>query len=729
HSFSLSSNRRFDRPYGTTIQKLPNEDGIEHLMNSETCKIDENSSLVNGRSLSGDQKISVHETKMIDFNADSNTREKNLGDDTSNDISTSSSEEEPPKPLLIETERRDSEEVWLSYKSLVITDQLDKLDIRDFNRVLGLFKKNISSHPKAQRRMLTILEDMQSKTKLEPDESTYNIMMSMCLERKDFEGIKNYFRSMQQQSISPNTVTYNIIMAAAIKLDKPADAFALYDEMVKKGVERNQKTFTMLLQACAKKRSIKQADFFYEAMLREGIAPDVFIYNARINVIARNARDMKELKPAFKIVEEMRQNGIKPTTLTYHILIKSLIEINERTEALQLFNQMEHDGCLPDALILEGIGITGLRALINMRDTYGVTPTAEDYNKFMNQALKESKFNDATEILRLMLQYGFKPSVSTYSIIINAHIRNKDVQKAMQLYKAMKKDDIRADSHIFSSLIVGLIAQGEIDRAFELFEEMLNSNVKPNFRTINRIIDTASQSDDVSIVRVVFGRLQNLTTPGKSAFERVLWRIAQVGDRTAVEEYLSLMARRNHDINDVTFRSIITGSCKGKHLREARYWYKRMIDLDLRPNHMLLSSLLKCHAESRNVEVTYALWDDFHYFGILPDDEDIMFILLTCRETKSWHIENRVLEQLKELGYNMHTYKSEIEAVKTNQSQENVLNSTRIAIETWIKTRKPSDSVQKSMQEIKRAQEKLQKWVNSVGTKNELRLDESAKNR
>ncbi|CAG8447316.1 5389_t:CDS:1 [Acaulospora morrowiae] len=693
------------------IQERRDENNVEYMGNEEI----DDSLLIN--------RLSLNERQILEH--ESSNKDENSGNETANGIPTSpSSNEELQDPILIETEGRGSEEAWLSYKSLVNSNQLDKLDIKDFNRVLGLLKKSISSHPESHGRMLTILEDMQSVAKVEPDESTYNILMSMCLERKDFKGIKHYFKAMQQQNINPNTVTYNIIITAVVKLGKPGNAFALYDEMVKKGIERNHRTYTVLLQACAKKQSISRAKLLYEAMLKEGIKPDVVVYNARINVIARNARNIKELRPAFDIVEEMRQNHVNLTTSTYHILIKSLMEMNERTESLQLFNQMEYDQCLPDALILEGIGITGLQALIKMRDTYNMTPTTEDYNTFMNQALNESKFNDANEILKLMLKCGFKPSVSTYSIIINAHIRNGDVVRAMQLYEAMKRDNIQADSYIFSSLIVGHIAQGDVGRAFELYGDMLNSNIELNTLTINRMVDTASKLDDVSIVQKVFERLLNLTNPGKIAFEMVIWRIAQVGDRVKVDEYLSLMARRDHNINDETFRSIITGSCKGKHLREARFWYKRMIDLGLRPNHMLLSSLLKCHAESKDVEMTYVLWDDFHYFSILPDDEDIMFILLVCRETKSWQMENRVLEQLKELGYNVDTYKSEIESVKLDQSRE----ITRGAIETWIKTRKPSDFGQKN-RELKDAQVKLQKWAKNVGLKNELRLDKSAKNR
>ncbi|RHZ75554.1 hypothetical protein Glove_212g109 [Diversispora epigaea] len=654
--------------------------------------------------------------------------------------------EEKGGKSLIDVENKTGEEVWIHYKSLSNKFK-DKLQIKDFNKVLGVFLRNLPTDPVFHDRMLTILDEVNYRMK--PDESTYNTMMSMSLQRKNLEEMKYYFDIMQDQKIKPNTITYNIMITAIVRIGKATQAFALYDDMRKKGIERNQKTFTMLIQACVKTRDVKQAKSLYNDMLKEGIIPDVIIYNTLINVTARNATNLKELEPAFNYVEEMKQKGITPITSTYSILVKSLIEMGKRTEALQIFNQMEKDGCKPDALILEGIGLTGLKSLIKMRDTYNITPSNEDYNTFINQAIRESKFNDAAEILRIMLQNGYQPDVSTYSIIINAHIKNNDISKAMQLYNAMKIDNIKSDSYIFSALIIGYVMKKDIDQAFNLIDEMLNSHVELNNRTINRIIDTASEHQDITIIQKVFDRLLRMTNPDKVAFERVLWRVAQTGQLTMVENYLILMEKYNHKIDFDTFKSIITGSCKGIHLSEGLYWYQKMIDLKLRPNHLLLSTLLRCHAEPKYSNKMFVLWNDFHYFGILPDDEDIMFVLLICREISSWQMENRILRQLKDLGYNTDTYKTALDAIdlqKINEEDNNNNNNNTKkdesiqkiqglklntgAIELWIKQRKKSINAYKKREiEIRNAKENLQKWANKVGIRNEAKLDTSAKKR
>ncbi|CAG8530633.1 11384_t:CDS:2 [Diversispora eburnea] len=637
---------------------------------------------------------------------------------------------EKSEKSLIDVENKTGEEVWIHYKSLSNKFK-DKLQIKDFNKILGIFLRNLSIDPVFHDRMLTILDEINYRMK--PDESTYNTMMSMSLQRKNLEEMKYYFDIMQDQKIQPNTITYNVMITAIVRIGKAAQAFALYDDMRKKGIERNQKTFTMLIQACVKTRDVKQAKSLYNDMLREGIIPDVIIYNTLINVTARNATNLKELEPAFNFVEEMKQKGITPITSTYSILVKSLIEMGKRTEALQIFNQMEKDGCKPDALILEGIGLTGLKSLIKMRDTYNITPSNEDYNTFINQAIRESKFNDAAEILRIMLQNGFQPDVSTYSIIINAHIKNNDISKAMQLYNAMKIDNIKSDSYIFSALIIGYVMKKEIDQAFKLIDEMLNSHVELNNRTINRIIDTASEHQDINIIQKVFDRLLRMTNPDKVAFERVLWRVAQSGQLTMVENYLILMEKYNHKIDFDTYKSIITGSCKGLYLSEGLYWYQRMINLKLRPNHLLLSTLLRCHAEPKYSNKMFVLWNDFHYFGILPDDEDIMFVLLICREIGSWQMENRILRQLKDLGYNTDTYKTALDAIDLQKIGIEKIQGLKLntgAIELWIKQRKMSINAYKKREiEIKNAKENLQKWANKVGIRNEAKLDTSAKKR
>ncbi|RIB22716.1 hypothetical protein C2G38_957104 [Gigaspora rosea] len=634
--------------------------------------------------------------------------------------------EKSSKSVIIETEGRHAEDIWKDYKTLINVNNLNKLDVTEFNRILGVFVKNLTI-PGSYGKMLSIFQDMQEMAKVKPDESTYNIMMSMYLKKKDIKRINLCFDDMQKQNILPNTITYNIMIKAISKLGKSDTAMSLYNEMVERKIRRNEKTFTMLFCACSARRNVPQAHQFYKFMLNEGLQPDIYTYNAYINVIARNAKDLKELEKAMDVIKQMNEKGVKPTLVTYNILIKALQAMGKRTEALHLFNQMELEGVKPNSSTLEGIGITGLQALLKLRNTYKVTPSHIDFNTCMDQALKESKYTDAMEILSYMQESGFKPNVSTYSILMNAHIRQNDMLRAMELFTAMKNDNVEPDDYIYASLIDGFVAQNDVEQAFILVGHMLESKIELNKMTINRLIDTASKSKDPRLVQRVFERIERLTVPNKDACERVLWRIAQSYDIPVVEKYLKIMNKHNHIINRETFTAIITGASKGDNLTQARYWYNLMIGQGISPDHMLLSMMIRAHADAKVIDKTLSLWNDFHYFGIAPDDDDIMYVLNLCAETGHWKDEIRILGQLKELGYDADSYKARITGKKqqSNDGIESKMDPDEEYYEEYgeyLKTRLANKSVIK-------VKERMQKWVRVVAKISSQKMDDNAKSR
>ncbi|CAG8560295.1 8286_t:CDS:1, partial [Scutellospora calospora] len=530
---------------------------------------------------------------------------------------------------------------------------------------------------------------------------------------------------MQKQNILPNTITYNIMIKAISKLSKSDTAMAIYREMVERNIKRDEKTFTMLFCVCSVRRNVPQAHQFYKFMFNEGLQPDVYTYNAYINVIARNAKDLKELQKAIDVITQMKEKGVKPTLVTYNILIKALQAMGKRTDALHLFNQMELEGIKPNSSTLEGIGITGLQALLKLRNTYKVTPNHTDFNTCMDQALKESKYNDAMEILSYMQNCGFKPNVSTYSILMNAHIRQKDMFRAMELFFAMKNDNVEPDDYIYASLIDGFLTQNYVEQAFKLVDNMLESKVVLNKMTVNRLIDTASKFKDPNLVQRVFERIERLTVPSKDACERVLWRIAQSYDVPVVEKYLKIMDKHNHMTNRETFTAVITGASKGGNLAQARYWYNRMVERGISPDHMLLSMMIRAHADAKEIDKTLSLWNDFHYFSIAPDDDDIMYVLKLCAETNYWRDEIRILGQLKELGYDADLYKAKIAEKKqqTSDGIESKMDPDEEYYEEYgeyLKTRLVDKSIIK-------AKERMNKWVRNVAKVSSQRMDDNAR--
>ena len=127
---------------------------------------------------------------------------------------------------------------------------------------------------------------------------------------------------------------------------------------------------------------------------------------------------MRRLEEACKVLEEMESCGCIPDIKIWTIMIQGHCDANEIDRALLCLHETIEKGCKADAAVL-GVLIDsflsqkriddGYKLLVKIVRKHGKSPTQNTYLKLIDNLLEIGKFEEALDLLCLMISHTFTP--------------------------------------------------------------------------------------------------------------------------------------------------------------------------------------------------------------------------------------------------------------------------------------------------------------------------------
>lgn len=152
------------------------------------------------------------------------------------------------------------------------------------------------------------------------------------------------FEIMQKRSIAANLITYNSLMDACVRCDMLEKAWDVMSQMKAQGIKPDNFTYSILIKGIKYQddpTSIAIIDSFTNS--EEPITserPDEILYNCLMDACIR----LKDINRAVALFNEMQMADIKPSSVTYGILIKAYGQANQLQNAFNAFLKMKENG-------------------------------------------------------------------------------------------------------------------------------------------------------------------------------------------------------------------------------------------------------------------------------------------------------------------------------------------------------------------------------------------------
>ncbi|GHJ85535.1 hypothetical protein NliqN6_1937 [Naganishia liquefaciens] len=465
----------------------------------------------------------------------------------------------------------------------------------DFNVLLKAYSEQ--NNVKASHSTLQLMKQY----KIYPDLFTYSTLMTVYANRKNFSAVQSTFDEMVRHGITPDAIAYAILLNAYIEegdwlkasrfwqqlpVDVQADRSiantllkgmmllsAPFPEIYRVFLSASsinppdQHAWTILIQsACDGAHLSRARELYHDFKLltsQDGSKLQVDHFLASILVVGHIRHG--KVSMAKRLYEEMRQEGVLDTSVTYAAIIDAALKgswpmSTARAKALahQLLAESE--------------------ALQRERHKGRGQPIENVVQPLMRSAIRDGEIEEVERLFALSLEKGNQPTTLLYSTLMDAYRRASEPDRVQQVWDAMweleqesetaplsgsnrrlciplsiyidamstanrhqnilqvwakmHQNGFGFDAQNWNHLVVALIRNGDVVRAFDIAENVL---LKAQEETSSR--EFASIRPDMAS--------QDISLIGTSL----------VGNETGLQEHLSLdplqrPPNRRHEFRD-----------------------------------------------------------------------------------------------------------------------------------------------------------------------------------
>lgn len=202
-------------------------------------------------------------------------------------------------------------------------------------------------------RAFKLLNEMEIAYMI-PTEVTYNTLIKACCSRKDtLHKVPEVFEKMEAAGYKPNITTFNLLIYWAGKSGYIQKVPKMLDEMKKLKVKPDQYTYNIFFHAlgsCQQKHFKKQNEHIeialalYDQMKTELVPITSYTLNGVLGVLSKALRCNRALE-FFR--NEFKSVGMKPDRWSYTLMINMYSKVRKFDKALQLLEEMKQNQLKP----------------------------------------------------------------------------------------------------------------------------------------------------------------------------------------------------------------------------------------------------------------------------------------------------------------------------------------------------------------------------------------------
>jgi len=412
-----------------------------------------------------------------------------------------------------------------------------------------------------------------------------NSMLDACVECKDIRTALEQFTAAKKLGLA-DVVSYNTMMKGYIACGQESAAKTLLAELSNQGMAATRSSFHGLL-------------------------------NARVN-----ARD---LRGAWRLVEEMQASGINPNAVTCSILLKGkLSSLADVSRVLALIDSMDQP--MDEVLFLSVVEAcirTGRLDLLSrqtekfLSQGSAVSLTAPTFGSMIKAYGHARDVKRVKELWCQMLTHKIQPTAVTLGCMIEALVANGCTMEAWELTQKMWSDKSTrglVNTVIYSSILKGFANAKETDKVMSLYEEMKSHEITPNTITFNTILNAFAQGGAMQRVPALLEDMKAAVPPVEPdivTYSTIVKGFCNSGnlDR-AIKVLKDMKTNGKYKPDEVMYNSLLSGCAKEHRPDEALQLLSDMKKSGVAPSNYTLSMLVKLMGRCKRLNQAFIMLED-----------------------------------------------------------------------------------------------------------------------
>ncbi|CAK7329085.1 unnamed protein product [Dovyalis caffra] len=285
-----------------------------------------------------------------------------------------------------------------------------------------------------------LVDDSDRRKKCMPDLISYATIISGLCKAGRLDEAKKKFIEMMGKDLQPDSAIYDAFIYSFCKEGKISSAFRVLKDMEKKGCNKTLQTYNSLIMGLGSKNEIFEIYGLMHEMRERGVFPSVTIYNNVLTALCEGGR----VKDAPSVLDEMLQKGISPNISSFSILIKAFCKACDFSAVDEIF-EISLDVCgHKEALysltfneLLDGGEVVKAKKLFETALDRSFDVGNFLYKDLIDHLCKEEKLDDASGILRKLIDKGYRFDPASFMPVIDGFGKRGNKHDADELAEKM----------------------------------------------------------------------------------------------------------------------------------------------------------------------------------------------------------------------------------------------------------------------------------------------------
>lgn len=156
---------------------------------------------------------------------------------------------------------------------------------------------------------------------IQADVGVYNALIGAFCKANRFRNVNRVLKDMESKGVTPNSRTCNVYLNGLIGNGQTDEAFKVFRKMIKV-CEPDADTYTMMIKMFCEKKDLEMALKVWRYMKLKQFIPSMHTFSVLINGYC----DMGDVTQGCVLLEEMIENGVRPSGATFGRLRKLLMK-------------------------------------------------------------------------------------------------------------------------------------------------------------------------------------------------------------------------------------------------------------------------------------------------------------------------------------------------------------------------------------------------------------------
>ncbi|KAG0193661.1 hypothetical protein DFQ28_004102 [Apophysomyces sp. BC1034] len=276
------------------------------------------------------------------------------------------------------------------------------------------------------------------ENKIKPDLTTYNIMMHHAVRQLDMETAVSFWERLRDAGLDPDVYTYAIMIHGLGQESQVDEAWRMYDIMQRKGIDVNEVVATTLMGIHVNYHDNNHViklfhRFFKNVSGKSRLMPSAHTRNILLNAVLGSADLVTTEKYYNQYLESLKTKETTPlysgaNVYTYTTFMRAFLRRNALPMVSQVYQDMIRQSVKPTVVTYSIIMLshafvpdpdTCSRILEQMKRS-GIELNAVLYTIVMRAWGKAGRFEKVKEVYEEMKAAGIQPTQQTMKVIQRA---------------------------------------------------------------------------------------------------------------------------------------------------------------------------------------------------------------------------------------------------------------------------------------------------------------------